>query len=87
MDMPKVHQEPEISREELIDNLKDRILALKEGGITEITGSNEIAQKVIDGIADPNDTDVSDDDLRKLDWALLALESNTARDAEPHREE
>lgn len=87
MDMPKIDQEPEMTREERITNLQNRIGALKERGITEIPGSDEIAQNLMNGLADLEDTYVTDDDLEQLDQAISALENQSGYDREEREEE
>lgn len=86
MDMPKIDQEQEMTRKERISVLQKRIESLGGEEAFKETGSYEVAQKVMNGVADLDDSFVSEADLTQLEGSLWDLE-NTGSGREEREEE
>lgn len=85
MDMPKIDQEQEMTREERISVLKERIESLGGEEAFKKTDSYEIVQTVMNGLADMDDTYVTEDVLTQLEESLKNLEYS--REGEREEEE
>lgn len=73
--MPKIDQEQEMTREERISVLKERIESLGGEEAFKKTDSYEIVQTVMNGLADMDDTYVTEEDLTQLEGSLWDLEN------------
>lgn len=85
MDMPNIDQEPEMTREERISVLQQRINSLGGEEAFKKTGSYQIVQNVMNGLADMDDTFVTEDVLTQLEESLKNLEYS--REGEREEEE